>query len=144
MAEDVGMETEKMNPDKAKRLIRAVQDYKDDIANAKEELETIWYELSGVKGVDFSKVRGTDFNEFKKVAHFQDKERDIRYWTKMIETAESNLARVEHILEELPDDIREAVIRIYIQGETYETVAREIHFSISGLYARIEKALMEI
>lgn len=136
--------TEEMNPDKAKRLIRSIHDYEDDIANARTELGIIWYELSGVKGVDFSKVRGTDFTEYSKVAHFQEKETDIKYWEKMIETAESNLARAEGILKQLPEDIREAVTRIYIDGETYETVAREVHFSISGLYARIEKAFMEI
>lgn len=133
-----------MNPDKAKRMLRSIKDYLEDIKTADEELEKIWYELSGVKGIAFDKIRGTDFDEGKKIEHFEDKEKDMRRWEKQKSIAQANLSRVNDILKQLDDDIREAVIRIYCDDETYEVVANAIGYSISGLYARIERAFLQI
>lgn len=133
-----------MNPDKAKRLLRSVNDYKADIDEANERLDDIWYQLTGVKGVRFDSVRGTDFNDYKKVSAFEDQEADIRKWEKVRAIAQANLSRVNSIIVQLDEEDRECVIQIYVNGESYEKIAQRVHMSVSGLYAKLERALIRV
>ncbi len=133
-----------MNPDKAKRLLRSVNDYKNDLDEASEKLDDLWYRLTGVKGVRFDAVRGTDFDDFKKVSMFEDSEGEIRHWEKVKAIAQANLSRVNSIIAQLDEEDRECLIRIYVDGESYEKVALLVNMSVSGLYAKLERALIRI
>ncbi len=134
-----------MNEERCKLILKSYRLRVQQKKEAEQDLELIWYELSGVKGVAFDKVPSTSsMEDWRKVARFEEKEEDIRRILKRKERAEEGITEARELLNALSGDMRGIVNRLYVNGESYTKVAQDEYMSVSGLYGRVMKAFKDI
>lgn len=112
--------------------------YKERVKGLNELIEYCYHMLGGYKGLDPSK-------EPTHALPNKDKEYKIR---DEIEHHERNKARtqekindIEETLAKIDVGLREAVIEVYANGRTIESVARGMFLSGEGLRKRMNKAI---
>ena len=111
-----------------------------EIAEINERLADIWHELSGLRGVSYDmQPRPTNFEEWRKVERFEEKEPEIVELNFKLKIAKGCKLEIESILKSLPKETRKACLRIYADGERLDVVALDFNLSSSGLFGRINR-----
>lgn len=125
--------------------LRSYNSRKAEVERLKGELRDLWDELNGVKSVPLDRPIGSSsfFSDLHKIAILEDKEPLLIELQFKIKVAKGCVLETEAILSKLPNDIRDAAKRIYIDGETYTKVSRDYYISESGLFGRITRAIIK-
>ena len=109
----------------------------------KDRIDVCLYQMSGVKGIRFDKVRGS-LSEYQiaMLKHDQSEK-----YEKLLKTYEKKLKRIEYVesvLNRMSDDDRELYEMKYIEGMSFERLARINYISKSGLIYRMNAILKEL
>ena len=108
-----------------------------------EEIELVYWEMSGDKGFDYSKLRGQAneqaINNYKLTLSEQiiilEAEYD-KYYAK--------LKDIENILDQMADGDKEMFRLKYLKHMSYSQIGEKYYLSTSAVYKQMEKALAEI
>lgn len=111
---------------------------KRELERAKQDLEVLLYDLSGVKGVGYEQVTGTT-NESVKALKWLTL--DDKYNSKLneVEYYERAIKSVDDILKRLPTDLYEMLMCKFVVGMTYEQVGRKFGYSNHGMWQYLKR-----
>ena len=127
--------------------------FKNEISNLKAytraarelecEIDALWYELSGVKGIQFDKLPisyNPELNESYRldlIDEIETKQKELDFTLLAIE-------RYKDELERLPDDIKDVVVQIFINGHTFAEIGQKVGFSDRGLHYRVKREIEKL
>ena len=127
---------------------RGVQAFKNELRNYKhylsriiyfeDKIESIYYRLGGVRGIDPSKeplhVQPNEEMEWK----LRD---DISRLEAKKERYERDIREIDQILNQIEELTRDALKLVYIEGKRTDVVAEAMFISPSGLKNRMNRAI---
>lgn len=117
--------------------------YYKSIRELEEERERLFYELTGVKGIQYDKQPSSYNQEMSEsyrlelIEKIEQTEKEIAYTMQTIERYEKRISR-------LPSDIREIVDLLFIHGKTFKEVGEMTGYSDNGLHYRIKKEIEKL
>lgn len=126
-----------------KREMKNLKSYYKERKKLEEKLETLNYNMTGVKGVRFDRepsVPNYQAQEELRLEQIEDKEileMRLTYTNLAIKLYERNL-------NALPSDIREICECLFIKGQTFTRIAKKHGYSINGLQYQIEKEVEKL
>ena len=113
---------------------------KRKLQEAKEELEVLFYEMTGVKGVAFDRMPSS-FNpsvaesyRLDQVEKYNDRQKDIQYYQKCI-------AYVEQYSKRIPTDLWKLLYEKYVLGVTYQQLGERFGYSNNGMYHYLKREI---
>lgn len=122
-----------------KRELRNLREYELKLKGANELIDRLYYELSGLKAIDYSKIpvhTPEDFSVKQRIYDELDKQKDRK------EVLKVKINSIYEVLEGMPEDLRDAAVRVFADGERLEKIAREeFYLTDKGLLYRINKAI---
>lgn len=71
-------------------------------------------------------------------------DKEIRRVTNLLNRCNEIINKVNKQLNALPEDVRKACVEIYIKGNSYDVVAREMNVSYATLFRSVKKTLSEL
>lgn len=113
---------------------------KRKLLEAKQELEVLFYEMTGVKGVAFDRMPGShnpsaaEEGKLNQVEKYNDKLKDIQYYEKCI-------AYVEEYSKRIPTDLWKLLYEKYVLGITYEKLGERFGYSNNGMYHYLKREI---
>lgn len=114
--------------------------YQKKLKAVKEEIDTIYYNLSGLASKPFGASAGSTNQEIK-----EERRLEAFNTIEMLEDKASTytqaIQRIESTLNACDSDIRDAIIKIYCDGHTYSSMAVHTYYSPRGLEKRIDKEI---
>lgn len=114
--------------------------YINKVNKLKLDLDVMWYDLTGVKGVRYDKEPTQhSYNESYSEEMRLNALEKIKKVEDSISRIQSQIDYVESVLMKMPNDIRTACIDIYCRDKTYAKVSSKIGYSASGLEYTINK-----
>ena len=132
-----------MNYEVFKNELKNLKAYLESKNELETELEVLWYDLTGVKGVRFD-VEHVSYNpqlaeqlKLELIDKIEHKEKELDFTCLAIERNETHL-------KALPSDIRLCCKQIFIQGKTFAEVGRNVGYSANGIYQRIKREVEKI
>lgn len=129
------------------------QRFKNEISNLKAyyksmneleaETERLFYELTGVKGIQYDKQPSSYNQEMSESYRLElidrleqiEKEKDF---TRLL------IERFEKQLDRLPSDVRALVVLLFVTGKTFREVGEMTGYSDNGLHYRIKKEIEKL
>lgn len=106
-----------------------------------EQLVEVATKLYTIGSIDYSKPR-TDYPSYAPPYALMDQEEKL---IKKRSEAIQEINYLREILNELPKDIKKALIEMYVIGEKlHEDISAEIYLSRSSLYRAIDRCLSEV
>lgn len=111
--------------------------YKKQMKGLEDDLNEIFYEMTGVKGVGFDSIP-TSFNphlaELKRldlIDEYEDRLREYNFMGIAIEI-------VETMLKEMPEDLQRMLKDKFVKGMTYEKLGMKYGYSHSGIQYKLK------
>lgn len=107
--------------------------YRNDLHDVEIELDSIFYALRGVKGVGYTDNHGTTNNSQKALNWLS---LDEKYNAKLKERdfIKDAIDQVESILTRMPEELREMLVKVYIEGWTFTRLGAEHGYSNHGMW----------
>lgn len=123
--------------------ISNLRSYYEAKCQTEDEIDLLWYELTGVKGVSFDR-QPTSFNpslseqtRLELLDKIEQKEKELDYLWMAIERYEKNLNR-------LSDEVRGYVEQLFILGETFETVGKRTGYNKGSIAYKIRSEVEKL
>ena len=123
-----------------KEEIRSYRQYKAYRNRLNDRLDTLWYELTGVKGIRYDKAH---FNADPSVTE----ERRLVLLDKvtLIETelarVESQIDHIDRLLSAMPKEDRKLVTYTLIDGNTYRQAEDVFYITYSAIARKVDRIL---
>lgn len=123
-----------------KEEIRSYRQYKAYRKRLNDRLDTLWYELTGVKGIRYDKAH---FNADPSVTE----ERRLVLLDKvtLIETelarVESQIDHIDRLLSAMPKEDRKLVTYTLIDGNTYRQAEDVFYITYSAIARKVDRIL---
>ena len=123
-----------------KEEIRSYRQYKAYRNRLNDRLDTLWYELTGVKGIRYDKAH---FNADPSVTE----ERRLALLDKvtLIETelarVESQIDHIDRLLSAMPKEDRKLVTYTLIDGNTYRQAEDVFYITYSAIARKVDRIL---
>lgn len=123
-----------------KNELRNYRYYQKRLKAINEEIDNIYYNLSGIASKPFGASAGSTnqqakeenrLNALDKIEKLKDK---ANIYTKQLQS-------LERTLNACSEEIRDAIIKIYCDGHTYSSMAIHTYYSPRGLEKRIDKEI---
>lgn len=127
--------------------LRNLNNYKHRLKELEDKLDTLFYDLTGVKAIRYDSISGmSDYNqiELKKLKKLDEYNRQKELIDKESSRLKSNISYIETVLNMMEPSIKEACIKIYCHNKTYKQVASTMFISSSALYKRVENEIKKV
>lgn len=124
-----------------KNELRNYRYYQKRLKEINEEIENIYYSLSGLASKPFGASAGSTNQQAKE----ERKLEAIDKLNKLKDKANiyaKQIQSLERTLNACSEDIKDVLIKIYCDGHTYSSMAIYTYYSPRGLEKRIDKELM--
>lgn len=121
-----------------------IRSYKQLVSYRKkvnDNLENLWYELTGVKGVRYNSVRygyNKQLNEERRLT-LQD---EIYKLEVALTSIDARIAHIEQVLALLNEEDHWLITYTLIDGNTFEDAGRKIYLTKSAVSKRIDTAIL--
>ena len=109
----------------------------------KDEVEDLWYYLSGVKGITYDRIPSS-FNAVKIAEDRLDLLDTIEQKVKEIRLIEAQYEYFTLILAKFTEEERAILYRIIIKGQSYETLGEEYGYTGAGMFKYLERIINKI
>lgn len=132
-----------MKTDTFKKILGNYRNYLIDINTIKEEIDCLWYELSGVKAINYNK-QPSSFNpslSAMKKLELLDKLEDKQL---ELEVTQKSIILIERKLSKLSKEDKEVCVRILCDKESNEKVGMEKGYSHNAMWKKVRKALEKV
>ena len=112
--------------------------YKEDLTKVETELEQIFYLLRGVKGVGYSdNTKST--NESQKALNWLTLDEKYNLKLREKEFILQAISQVENILERMPEELRNMLIKVYVDGWTFRKLGEQYGYSYNGMWQYLRR-----
>lgn len=112
--------------------------YKEDLNKIETELDALFYALRGVKGVGYSdNTKST--NESQKALNWLTLDEKYNLKLREKEFILQAISQVENILERMPEELRNMLIKVYLEGWTFDKLGREVGYSHNGMWNYLKR-----
>lgn len=123
-----------------KNELRNYRFYQERIESLDELINICYYNLTGVKGVRADKVPSSTNPELAEETRYRIYD-EIEHHKQNKAITEAKLKSLDEILDKLEKPIKEALIKIYADGESYDKVSQEMYLSKSALFEKLDTKL---
>lgn len=124
-----------------KVFVRHLKSYKENKLNLiklDEKIKDFEYLMSGVGAVRYD-IEHTSGNP----AAMEERKLDnIETYNRLLKerlATESNITLIETILNEMPEDLRSALLGVYVENKTFNQVGEEMGYSGSGYWRYLKR-----
>lgn len=117
--------------------------YQERIKRLDDLIDTCFYWLSGVKGIQYDKLPSTYNPELTEENRLRILE-EIELHRNNKEETETKIKELDRVISLLEEDVQRHIKDIYIKGMTYGKVAYREHMSQEGVRKRIKKELRKV
>ena len=127
--------------------LRNLNNYKHRLKELEDKLDTLFYNLTGVKAVRYDLVKGmSDYQQIEliKLGKIDEYNGQKEVIDKEISRLKSNISYIETVLNKMEPSIKEACIQIYCHNKTYKQVASTMFISSSALYKKVENEIKKV
>ena len=123
--------------------LRNLYGYERELNKIKDKMDELLYQLTGVKGINYSKSPGTTNSELSEERRLEliDELEDLDNERKRLNLTVKHIYRT---LGKLGESDREIVVQIVAKKVNAETVANEVGYSRSGIWARIKREIEKL
>ncbi len=125
-----------------KNELRNYEYYKITLNVVNEKLKVVWYELTGVKAIQYDKQPSSPGKK-----EMTAREINLRKKIDMLEYQKARLENqinyIEDVLGMLDSETRLACLDVYVKKRKIVDVSQELYISPSGLYKQINRNLMK-
>lgn len=127
--------------------LRNLNNYKNKLIELEDKLDTLFYDLTGVKAVRYDLVKGmSDYQQIEliklgKIDEYNIQKEKIE---KEITRLMGNISYIESVLNKMDSNIREACIEIYCQKRKYRETCKEHGYSKTGMEYVIKKTILKV
>lgn len=125
-----------------KNELRNYRYYQKKLRQAKEDIDNIYYGLSGLAGKPFGASAGSTNLSIKEEHRLEAYEK-IERLKAIADTYSLAVQRIEATLDKCSVDMRDTIIKIYCDGHTYTSMAIHTYYSPRGLEKRIDKEIKQ-
>ena len=132
-----------MNYATFKNELRNLYAYERDLARLNEKIEDLTYLMTGVKGINYSKIPGSanpEVSEEKRLELIEQME-ELQTEKKRLQL---NIGHIYSTLSRLEERDREAMMQIIVKRVNAEVVAGQNGYSRSGIWARIKREIEKL
>ena len=112
--------------------------YKEDLAKLNLELEQIFYVLRGVKGVGYENIAHST-NESQKALNWLTLDEKYNLKLREKEFILQAISQVENILERMPEELRNMLVRVYVDGWTFRKLGEQYGYSYNGMWQYMKR-----
>ena len=112
--------------------------YQEDLIKVNTDLEQIFYLLRGVKGVGYSDNSGTT-NESQKSLNWLTLDEKYNLKLREKEFIVQAISQVENILQRMPEDLREMLMKVYVDGWTFRKLGEKVGYSYNGMWQYLKR-----
>ena len=132
-----------MNSKTFKNLLNSYKDILNSISLLNDELDVLWYEATGVKGVRYDKTHIStpstivDDKRLRLLELINEKEAERDMYLAIVKVIENKLAK-------LPKEDKDIVMRILVENVTNEKVGREVGYTKSGIWYKVAQDIKKI
>ena len=112
--------------------------YQEDLIKVNTDLEQIFYLLRGVKGVGYSDNSGTT-NESQKALNWLTLDEKYNLKLREKEFIVQAISQVENILGRMPEDLREMLMKVYVDGWTFRKLGEKVGYSYNGMWQYLKR-----
>ena len=132
-----------MNYDTFKNLLKNYYDYLKNVDRLKEEIQKVFYIMTGVSGIDYDKVSvsyNPTLSEQRKLELIEKKaelELELEYTILAIKLIEMKLTK-------LPDAEKVACLQVIAKKASYESYGNKMGYTSSGLWRKMKKDLERV
>ena len=123
-----------------KEEIRSYRQYKAYRKRLNDRLDTLWYELTGVKGIRYDKAH---FNADPAVS--EEKRLALLDKVTLVETeldrVEKQIGRIDKLLSVMPNEDRKLVEYTLIDGNTYRQAENIFYITYPTVSRRIDRII---
>lgn len=127
-----------------KKELRCYKGYISKANDLKQEIDDIWYELTGVKAIRYDKLPSGSYNPSVSEARRLNLSEKVERKIKELDRVSNNINYIDSILSRLPKNISKACIDIYCDEKGYKKTSQNEYISDAGLFKQIDKALAEV
>lgn len=130
-----------MNDVKAfKNELKNFKYYKNKIIELTDEIDNIYYSLSGLSSKPFGANVGSTNQQLKELNRLNAFGKAEMLKSKR-ELYKSLIVSIEQTLEAMDSNMRSVCIKVYCDGRTYESIARTKYYSARGLEKKVDKEI---
>lgn len=109
------------------QIFRSYRYIKRQQKTTRSFIDMLWYELENVKGIDYTKTKGTSINEDERIRKYYRLSDELQRKESEIEIMALYLATAERILKRIiNEDLKEEIIKRYLEDPEPETAAEQI------------------
>lgn len=108
-----------------------------------ERLSNLWYELEGVKAIQYDKEPSSHNNYLIQERKYALSEK-IKEAQAQINSLNEKLSYIDCILEKMQPEIRDTIIDIYINKKSIRKAAKKCNISHTALLKRINKEIARL
>ena len=132
-----------MNYATFKNELRNLYAYERDLARLNEKIEDLTYLMTGVKGINYSKIPGSANPEVtaEKRLEMIEQMEELETEKKRLQL---NITHIYSTLSKLEERDREAMMQIIVKRVNAEVVAEMNGYSRSGIWARIKREIEKL
>lgn len=119
-----------------KKELESYNYYRQLAVEYSEELEELYHQLGGLKGVNFEEKSSTTNQEAidKNKWHIREKIDELE---KKLLKVSDRVQDIDQKLNKLPFDIRQPLVDIYANGQTYVKVAKRLNMPVKKLFEKL-------
>ncbi len=112
--------------------------YREDLNKVNLELEQIFYVLRNVKGLGYENITHSTNDSLKALNWLS---LDEKYNDKLREKEfiENAINQIETILNRMPEELRNMLIKVYLEGWTFDKLGREVGYSHNGMWNYLKR-----
>ena len=120
------------------RLLRSLNDNREELSKLKEKIDDFLYEMTGVKGVRFD-VTAVNGNPSVNEERNLDMIEKYNVLLKEYETTEKSILLTVNTLNRMPTELRTLLEEVYVKGKSFTNVGREHGYSDHGLWKLMKR-----
>lgn len=124
--------------------LKNLNNNKKELQELKDELELKWYRLSGVSGVDSSKISIEHPDRFRIELNKHDQREEIEKLSNKIKALEIIIKETERKLNLLSEDKKSIYIDIYIKRKSFYKVSTKNNMSIGQLQYLLKESYKKL
>lgn len=123
-----------------KNELRNYRFYESKIKELTQEINKIYYELTGVKGICYDRQPGSTSPEAKS-GKMYDSYNKIDALSSKLSVYKAKFNSLECVLNKLDCDAKKLIINVYVEGKTYRELSEIMKLSPSAIHYEVTKHL---
>lgn len=116
---------------------------KETVENIQEDIEYLLYQETGVKGISYDRVHTSTDERYAQIKRLEIIDK-IEKLEKKLEEPYRRLSKINEVLEQMTYYDRNIFKLKYLEGMTFNDIAKRYYISKAGIFYRMNEALRKV